>query len=69
MSRARDLARRVVAGIGLDEVIDLRRRVDDLAEAVDENAALEEPLRARVADLERALVGPLEQRRRLGSPH
>lgn len=66
MSRARELARRVAAGIGLDEVIELRRRVDELAEAVAENAALEEPLKERVADLERALIGPLEHRRRLG---
>lgn len=69
MSRAKDLARRVAAGIGLDEVIELRRRVDDLAEAVAENAALEEPLKARVADLERALIGPLEHRRRLLRSH
>ena len=66
MSRSRDLARRIVAGIGLDEVIELRNRVDALEEAVAENAALEEPLEERVADLERRLVAPLEHRRRLG---
>ena len=56
------VARRVAAGVGLDDVIRLGRRVDVLAESVDENTLLEGPLTDLVAGLERSLVGPLEQR-------
>ena len=59
------VARRVAAGVGLEEVIHLERRVDALAEAVDENARLAEPLEALVAGLERSLVAPLEHRARM----
>jgi hypothetical protein len=62
--RGKDLARRAAAGTGLEEVIHLERRVDALAESVAENRALEDRLTARVADLERLLVGPLEDRLR-----
>ncbi|GCD91618.1 hypothetical protein [Nocardioides sp. LS1] len=65
----RTVARRVVAGIGLDEVIHLQRRVDELAVAVAENAALAVPLAAKVTELEQALVGPLQQRRRFRDEH
>ena len=61
----RDLARRAAAGVGLDDLIHLKRRVDALAEAVEENAALAEPLAARVTGLEQSLVAPLEHRQRL----
>ncbi|MGZ4445157.1 MAG: hypothetical protein ACXVEC_00525 [Nocardioides sp.] len=64
----RAVARRAVAGVGLDEVIRLARRVDSLAVAVTENAALAVPLEARVAELEQALVGPLEHRRDFLAP-
>jgi hypothetical protein len=63
--RGRQLAWRVAAGTGLDEVIHLGRRVDVVAEAVAENAALEIPLAACVSELERRLVAPLEARQRL----
>ena len=56
------VARRVAAGVGLDDVIRLGRRVDALAESVAENTLLEGPLTELVAGLERSLVGPLEQR-------
>ena len=56
------VARRVAAGVGLDDVIRLGRRVDALAESVAENTLLEGPLTDLVAGLERSLVGPLEQR-------
>jgi hypothetical protein len=62
--RGRDLARRVAAGTGVDELVHLRRRVDALVESVAENRALQAPLTARVAELERRLVGPLEERLR-----
>ncbi|MBC9733369.1 hypothetical protein [Nocardioides marmotae] len=62
------LLRRVAAGTGVEEVLVLERRIDDLAEAVAENAALEAPLTAIVAELEQSLVGPLEHRlRQLGA--
>ena len=56
------VARRVAAGVGLEEVIRLQRRVDALAESVAENTLLEGSLTDLVAGLERSLVGPLEQR-------
>lgn len=56
------VARRVAAGVGLDDVIRLGRRVDALAESVAENTLLEGPLTDLVAGLERSLVDPLEQR-------
>ena len=58
------VARRVAAGVGLDDVIRLGRRVDALAESVAENTLLEGPLTDLVAGLERSLVGPLERRQR-----
>ena len=64
----RAVARRAVAGVGLDEVIRLARRVDSLAVAVTENAALATKLEARVAELEQALVAPLEHRQGFLSP-
>ena len=65
----RTVARRVVAGIGLDEVLHLQRRVDELEVAAAENAALAVPLAAKLTELERALVGPLEQRQRFRDAH
>lgn len=59
------VARRMAAGTGLEEVLRLQRRVDDLEEAVAENTLLAEPLAAQVTALEQALVGPLEHRVRL----
>jgi hypothetical protein len=59
------VARRVAAGVGLEEVIHLERRVDALAEGVAENAVLAGPLEVLVAGLERSLVTPLEQRERM----
>ena len=59
------LLRRLHAGTGVGEVSQLQRRVDLVAEAVEENAALEVPLAALVADLERSLVAPLEHRLRM----
>lgn len=58
------LLRRVAAGTGVEDVLDLERRVEELAEAVEENAALETPLTALVVELEQALVAPLEHRLR-----
>lgn len=58
------VARRVAAGVGLEDVIRLQRRVDAVAESVAENALLEGPLTDLVAGLERSLVAPLEQRQR-----
>lgn len=63
--RADDLARRIAAGTGIEDVLRLQRRVDALAESVAENAALEGPLTARVTELELALIEPLEHRLRL----
>ncbi|MDN4162233.1 hypothetical protein [Nocardioides abyssi] len=62
--RSSEVLRRVAAGTGVEEVLALERRVDRLAEAVEENAALEVPLTAMVAELEQALVAPLEHRLR-----
>lgn len=59
------VARRVAAGTGLEEVLRLQRRVDDLEEAVAENTLLAGPLAAQVSALEQALVSPLEHRVRL----
>ncbi|MFA6576693.1 MAG: hypothetical protein WCS84_14825 [Nocardioides sp.] len=59
------VARRMAAGTGLEEVLRLQRRVEDLEEAVAENTALAEPLTAQVTALEQALVGPLTHRVRL----
>ena len=56
------VARRAAAGVGLDDVIRLGRRVDALAESVAENTRLEGPLTDLVAGLERSLVAPLERR-------
>lgn len=58
------VARRVAAGVGLEDVIRLQRRVDALAESVAENTLLEAPLTDLVTGLERSLVGPLERRQR-----
>lgn len=63
--RSSGLLRRVAAGTGVEEVLALERQVAAVAEAVAENAALEVPLTAMVAELEQALVGPLEHRARL----
>lgn len=63
--RAEALARRLAASTGIEEVLRLKRRVEDLTEAVAENAALEVPLAARVAELEQSLIGALEDRQRL----
>lgn len=62
--RSSTVLRRVAAGTGVEEVLALERRVDRLSEAVAENAALEVPLTAMVAELEQALIGPLEHRAR-----
>jgi hypothetical protein len=62
VTRGRALARRVAAGVGLEELLRLQRRVDALAEAVGENTALAAPLAERVTALERSLVAPLERR-------
>ena len=51
---------RVLAALG---------RVDELAVAAAENAALAVPLAAKVTELEQALVGPLEQRLRFRDAH
>ncbi len=59
------VARRMAAGTGLEEVLRLQRRVNDLEEAVAENTLLAEPLTAQVTALEQALVRPLEHRVRL----
>lgn len=64
-ARLDGVARRMAAGTGLEEVLRLQRRVDDLEEAVAENTLLAEPLTAQVTALEQALVGPLEHRVRL----
>lgn len=65
VGRGKQVVWRVAAGTGLDEVVQLGRRVDTVAGAVAENAALALPLTARVSDLERRLVGPLQARQRL----
>ncbi|GGO77701.1 hypothetical protein [Nocardioides deserti] len=62
--RSSGVLRRVAAGTGVEEVLALEKQVDQLAEAIEENAALEVPLTAMVAELEQALVGPLEHRMR-----
>lgn len=64
LARPSSLLRRVAAGTGAEEVGHLERRVEELAEAVEENAALEVPLTAIVAALEQSLVEPLEHRLR-----
>lgn len=64
-ARLDGVARRMAAGTGLEEVLRLQRRVEDLEEAVAENTLLAEPLAAQVTALEQALVGPLEHRTRL----
>jgi len=64
-ARLDGVARRMAAGTGLEEVLRLQRRVEDLEEAVAENSALAGPLAAQVAALEQALVAPLEHRVRL----
>ena len=58
------LLRRVAAGTGVEEVLGLERRVAGLAEAMAENAVLEELLAVRLAELERALLPRLEQHQR-----
>jgi uncharacterized coiled-coil protein SlyX len=55
----------MAAGTGLEEVLRLQRRVEDLEEAVAENTLLVDPLAAQVTALEQALVDPLEHRVRL----
>ncbi|GEP36312.1 hypothetical protein NSZ01_40800 [Nocardioides szechwanensis] len=64
-ARLDGVARRMAAGTGLEEVLRLQRRVEDLEEAVAENTLLADPLAAQVTALEQALVGPLEHRTRL----
>lgn len=64
-ARLDGVARRMAAGTGLEEVLRLQRRVEDLEEAVAENSLLAGPLAAQVTALEQALVGPLEHRVRL----
>ena len=54
--------RRVAVGIGLHQVIALERAVDDLAEAVAENALLEVGLERRVSELEQSLLPVLVAR-------
>lgn len=53
----------VATGTGLDEVEELEGLVDALSETVAENTALEEPLRARVSELEQQLLIGLANRR------
>lgn len=53
----------IATGTGLDEVEELERLVDALAETVAENTALEEPLKARVSELEQRLLVGLVNRR------
>ncbi|MDP2775630.1 MAG: hypothetical protein Q8O61_18905 [Nocardioides sp.] len=68
-ARLDGVARRMAAGTGLEEVLRLQRRVEDLEEAVAENTLLAEgvadSLTAQVTALEQALVGPLQHRVRL----
>lgn len=64
-ARLDGVARRMAAGTGLEEVLRLQRRVEDLEEAVAENTLLADPLAAQVTALEQALVDPLEHRVRL----
>jgi hypothetical protein len=54
--------RRLAAGIGLQQVVRLERRVDELTAAVDENAYLAGRLEQRVTELEAALVPMLAER-------
>lgn len=68
-ARLDGVARRMAAGTGLEEVLRLRRRVEDLEEAVAENTLLAGPLEAQVTALEQALVGPLRHRTRLLRRH
>ena len=68
-ARLDGVARRMASGTGLEEVLRLQRRVEDLEEAVAENSKLAGPLTAQVAALEQALVGPLEQRVRMLRRH
>ncbi|MEV7431550.1 hypothetical protein AB0N29_18195 [Nocardioides sp. NPDC092400] len=67
LPRRSDVLGRVAAGTGVEEVLALEQKVEELAEAVAENAALEVPLAVIVAELEQALVGPLEHRVRLAA--
>ena len=54
--------RRRAAGIGLQQVIRLERRVEELTAAVDENGYLAGRLERRVGELEASLVPMLAQR-------
>ncbi|MDN4174969.1 hypothetical protein QWY28_18545 [Nocardioides sp. SOB77] len=69
LPRSSGVLRRVAAGTGVEEVLALERQVEELADAVAENAALEVPLTAIVAELEQSLVGPLEHRLRQVAEH
>lgn len=62
-------ARRLAAGIGLEQVWRMERLVDDVAEGVEENALLEAGLARRVAELEVSLVPVLEARQRWHAEH
>ena len=61
-SRTVAAVRRVGVGIGLQQVIALERAVDDLAEAVQENALLQAGLERRVAEVEMSLIPVLVAR-------
>jgi hypothetical protein len=54
--------RRLAAGIGLQQVVRLERRVDEVTVAVDENAYLARRLERRVSELEASLVPTLAER-------
>ncbi len=55
-------ARRLAAGIGLEQVVRLERLVDSVSEAVDENTRLEGGLARKVREVEHSLVPVLEAR-------
>jgi hypothetical protein len=61
--------RRLAAGIGLQQVVRLERRVAELTEAVDENSYLAVGLERRVAELEAALVPMLADRQQWLAVH
>lgn len=65
MSRLKQLARRPAQATGLLPMVHLRRRVDELEEALAESSRHEQALRAEVARIE-ATVGRIARSRAAG---
>jgi hypothetical protein len=68
-ARSAGVVRRLATGTGLQQLLRLERRVDELVVAVDENAYLAVGLERRVTQIEASLVPMLAEREEWFAEH